>query len=211
MEHIHSRYSSLGSAGGDFPKSRTQSDTDNVFSSDWTCEVDADTGSRVSNFILIKSKCVRFLLCHIFVGVVLRTFIQYWFANFTTVRWRECYDAQTNNYYYWDEENNEVTWQLPERPDEQSSAPKTPNLTSKRGTIHYNKFDTGKKVIFSRHASSNIDKVSTTKTGWGEIHGNFLNIYKTAPKQVGGGTIYSVEPEIRIDFYRSKIRNPSTG
>ena len=27
----------------------------------------------------------------------------------------------------------------------------------------------------------------------------------------GGGTIYNVEPEIRIDFYRSKIRNPSNG
>merc|ERR1712131_44692 len=175
IEHAgHSRFSSLGSAS-EYPKQpdyqtkqRTQSENDNVFSPDWSCEVDADTGNR------------------------------YWFATFTTVRWRECYDAQTNNYYYWNEDNNEVIWQLPEKPDEKIQTPKTPNLTSKRGTILYHKFDTGKKV-------------SKLINGWGEIHGNFLNIYKTAPKMQGGGTIYNVEPEIRIDFYRSKIRTPTIG
>jgi len=180
-QHHHQRFSSLGSNVDQpaAPKPRLQSESDNVFDGSkpsWTCEVDADTGNR------------------------------YWFATFTAVRWRECYDAQTNNYYYWNEEDNTVIWELPEKPDElelkspnsESVVPKTPNLTSKRGTILYHRFEPGKKV-------------SKVLNGWGEIHGNFLNIYKTAPKMQGGGTIYNVEPEIRIDFYRSKIRNPSNG
>ena len=130
------------------PKTRTQSDTDNVFDqannqskSSWSCEVDADTGNRVRKSLKKIQKFSKLIL-------------KYWFATFTTVRWRECYDAQTNNYYYWNEDDNTVIWELPDKPDElavsvasESAVPKTPNLTSKRGTILYHRFDPGKKVF----------------------------------------------------------------
>merc|ERR1712131_163795 len=118
-----------------------------------------------------------------------------WYSDFTgDERWQEIYDQQTGRSYYWNKRTNRTEWELPARPISSEKSSDNPiNLTFKRGTIDYNKLEKGKKVTKILH-------------GWGEIHGNYLQIFKTPPKEQGGGTIYEKAPEIKIDFYGCRLK-----
>ena len=170
------------SSGGP-PHSRHGSTGDNLDSSTgWICEREAGSGDKV------------------------------YFNNLNDQRWELVEDDQTGKSYFWNRRSNQVVWDLPEihiethegplslpvqtvHPNPLPVPPKTPNLQDKQGTIVFVKIGVGKKV----HSSK-------LQTGWGVIYGDTLNIYKQAPKQAGGGTIWQQQPDIKQDFFNSRIK-----